>query len=372
MVFTITKTGNDCSEVLYNSAEHETVLDTVKVDQNDIYTHYKRENGDYAYILNPVMDTLCLTLHLAARKQQNALAKTLKNWDNDIIDVKVSSLKNWGNTKIEKTSKHAAYNRKYKITVDGIDLLLQIKPTTKSHKFMRLTMQPSLFVSNGLDKLWETLKLISGGVIDADYVCEHASLTQIDWAIDYLNVPMDDLILLKPGSYRMKKLFISSDGKIETDYIQHGDDAEDHKHSKAYVYDKVKHPSKDKKYTGSYIPVSRVEFRTYPEYTKFSQFMKEKFGLANRFDKYEVIDLMAKKSNVEFNTPSALANEFIWKLFSDHMRIRGRENALSTIPDDISIKYKEILERQLKQTWHPSKLWKLTPEAVKTFLCKTG
>ena len=66
MVFTINKIETKSSEVLYNSAEHLAVLNAVKVELSDIFTDYKRENGENAYILNPVMDTLSLTLHLTA------------------------------------------------------------------------------------------------------------------------------------------------------------------------------------------------------------------------------------------------------------------------------------------------------------------
>jgi len=230
---------------------------------------------------------------------------------------------------------------------------------------MKLTFIPSEWNAKHVDRFWSQLQRVVPIGYMKDYVAKKGRITRIDFAIDFLNIALQDLLFFKPGSERKSLAYHGTLGELETLYIAANSVKDVPQTSKAYIYDKRERLlSENMSEIHQGLLHCRCEFRHRPETKKQSYWSLNKLSdphgnLKNRFDKHSLVDFFASQP---------LDEDLLWHFFGDACRQRGHLQAMDMLPKKLKGQFGEAFQKAGNICWRPNELWKCVPDYIKFLL----
>lgn len=235
---------------------------------------YDRGGNSKGYVLKPLVDYLSITVPFESDDFHSAdenigmtgasLTEYVMSPDNpDWGHFSGSQLPN----KVKRTYKHYEHNGRL-TDLPGL-AAIQYGPANKNHNYMRLTLVPSEWDKGHVNRFWAQLQRLVAIDDFKAYVAEKGRITRVDFAIGFLNIALQDLLFVKPGSERKSLAYHGSLGELETLYIAANNVKNVPQSSKAYVYDKqAKLISQSQPEIHKGLLHCRCEFRHKPETKK--------------------------------------------------------------------------------------------------------
>ena len=322
-----------------------------EIETSKVCYKYNRGENSEAYVLNPVIDYLTITVPIDDEELKLV-----------IYDNVFGLIKDEGEKGFEYLLKSDLKPKSFSsyaincILKDFSSLIaIQARPNTPKHRFLRIVMVPSKLTSNDIAKLSSILEIISLGEIDFKYVVKKGLVTRADWAVDIANADASDILLTKPNSKRKSWWIIGEEGGVETNYIMGNDNKVKAGSSKAYLYNKTANQIVKGGVIEKAVPlITRVEIRTKPEMSLVKMGSHSK-KMLNPFAKYEVVDFFASQPR----------NEGVkWCFFGDACRLRGISTTLAMLPASEQEAYSKALQVSLEKCWRKDELWKSAEDNV--------
>ncbi len=326
---------------------------------------YNRGSDSEGYVLDPRIDFLIITVPVTDRIIQGLIGVNLTYMQMD------ESEPDWVTfNKSHLPKKAKGYYQKYThgVKINSLPGLavIQAKPNSDTHNFLKLTIVPSRWTASDVDKFWSYLSEVTGTTIDADYILEFGNIRRIDWAIDYLNVDISDFLLQKYSKHKRKSIsYYGTEGGVETHYIGPNGQKLSPQNFKAYIYDK-KASAIEKGHALEFGELLHMRLEIRLNKTNLGKVtMKSLMILSgkvkNRFLPYKLTDFFAAN-------PEGVGAQ--WHMFGDSCKVRGVDGALNLLSKDERSTFKEALENAQQICWKPDKLWQSTRYHLKHILGK--
>lgn len=318
-----------------------------KLQMSAIAYSYTRPNAFVVTVSRPIIDGLAFTVPVPTSLESHVLKKldALATGGGGLAD------KVFAATKANKNGS-TKYLRSYEMAFEQTNVLVQVKPQSKTNNFLRLEMNPDGLSGAELSLVWELLSEVSENQISEEVIAEEAKITRIDVAVDMLNIDPEDILIDHKFTGKTNAYF-GSGGKIETVYLN-----KKTKGSATYLYDK-KVQAQD---TGKFLDAGVNKYGE-AKYTRFEcrvqtqKPFKKLASLKNPLTKVELADM---------DGCDAPGKPHVWALFQDACRYRGLVGALELLPAKEREEFHEVIKKSSDLLWRPDDIWVFWKNSLET------
>lgn len=302
---------------------------------------YKVDGLYNVYVLGPFIDKISITAPVAGKETREKIQHSLVTMAGDPDEPQFEF------ASVAKTNYAHAIN----CTPPGANdkILIQVEPKKKTMtSFLRFEFNPSKIGAKALAKFKELFFELSYTEFSWADVFKLGRVTRLDVAIDMINAPTSDLLIIShvPGK---SHVYFGLGGNVETSYVGLKKPV---KASDQKVYNKLQEEI-DKKIEPGYGGVfnTRVEITLNVANQKLSNLE----GIKN---------LLKRVTVIHPGEPPEDEDPLLWTLYLDSCRLRGIDNATALIPKAIGKNFQAQLEKAGKQTWQPEKIWSRWAKAL--------
>jgi len=297
---------------------------------------YKDSEEGAVNVLSPVVDKLSVTVPIKDKSAQRAIAQAL-------MDIPKKNA--------EFSSLSMAHKR-YKKSISWLDeksgqsVVVQADPYNKSSNYLRFELNPHKLGPKGMSRFKDMINFdLNYGNLPYKKIIDTGRITRADIAVDFINVPMNELIVVGKNSGKSIK-YAGSNSETETVYL----DKPKATKSLKIIYNKLQEQKDtDAEFTYNGVSHTRVE------YNHQGGPLKKIESIHNPFKKMKIIHPIKKPDDIE---------GWLWKLFLNSCRETGLENSLGLLPKQIADQFKNVLDHAAEDTWKPEKLWENWPQYI--------
>lgn len=318
-----------------------------KLQMSAIAYSYIRPNAFEVTVSKPIIDGLAFTVPVPTSLESHVLKKleALASESGGLAD------KVFAATKANKNGS-TKYLRSYEMAFKQANVLVQVKPQSKTNNFLRVELNPGLLQPLELKLVWELLSGVSENQISEGMLAEEAKVTRIDVAVDILNIDPEDILIDHKFTGKTNAYF-GSGGKIETVYLN-----KKSKGSTTYLYDKKVQAQE----TGKSLDAGVNQYGE-AKYTRFEcrvqtqKPFKKLASLKNPLTKVELVDM---------DGCVAPGEPHVWALFQDACRYRGLVGALKLLPTKERGEFHKVIKKSSDLLWRPDDIWVFWKNSLET------
>lgn len=290
-------------------------------------------------VLKPIVDKLSIT-YQAEPKAVKAIIQALVDGNGGNLNL----------SPIFKEKTKYGYGAKIVLSGKGIAVIqagLKDKPSS-----VRLEFNPSEIGTLGISYLNKLINNLSNKAFDLIDMAGYGKVTRLDVAVDIIGCSFRDLLFEFSGNGKSQWHF-AEDGMPETIYFGKTKVKGPSSTSAYNKRQELKDHGSDQKYGG--VAHGRVERRMFPQ--------RAFITLDNLKNPFLEIAPFPIRIPAPKNVP-----DYVWRLFLETMRVRGRGYALSLMPEFMRHDLEDAINHAEKDFWRPSTLWQHWPEQ----LARTG
>ncbi len=230
---------------------------------------------------------------------------------------------------------------------NGSRMTIQAMPRRRSSNFLRVEFNPRRASWYGVEPMVELARILAPAFTDFAECLIHANVTRIDFAVDLLNVPIEELLIFHTTHATKSRVF-EANGKVTGYYVG---SRESNRY--AVMYDKIAQLRSQ----GSAAPRgirTRLELRcaNVGSFTTIA-------SMSNPFDAFQLARIGGTRNQ-----------DWTWPLFLDSCRFRGAQAALTQITDKQKrAAYRQALILENRPVWwQPEELWNERGHAINRLL----